>query len=55
MYATTTALAQIASTGADIGLLVAAVVALVFVGWASLTGVGFLRRKISHYIAGRKF
>lgn len=55
MYATTTALAQISSTGVDIGLVVAAVVALVLGGWAALTGVGFLVRKISHYVSGRKF
>jgi hypothetical protein len=55
MYATTTALAQITSTGTDVGVLIAAVVALVFAGWAALTGVGFLKRKISHYVAGRKF
>lgn len=55
MYATSTALAQIQSTATDIGLLIAAVVALVFTGWAALTGLGFLKRKVSHYIAGRKF
>jgi len=55
MYATSTAIAQIASTGADIGLVVGATVASIMVGWAALTGVGFLKRKVSHYIAGRKF
>jgi len=55
MYATTTALAQITSTGTDLGLLIGAVVVLVLGGWAALTGVGFLRRKLAHYIAGRKF
>jgi len=55
MYSTSTALSQIASTASDIGLVVAAAVATVMVGWAALTGVGFLRRKASHYVAGRKF
>jgi len=55
MYATTTALTQIASSASDIGLVIAAVVASVMVGWAALTGVGFLKRKVSHYVAGRKF
>jgi len=55
MYATSTALGQIASTGSDIGILIGAGVALVLGGWAALTGVGFLRRKASHYVAGRKF
>jgi hypothetical protein len=55
MYATTTALTQISSSASDVGLLVAAVVALVFTGWAALTGLGFLKRKVSHYVAGRKF
>jgi len=55
MYATSTAIAQIASTGTDIALVIGAVVASVMVGWAALTGVGFLRRKVAHYVAGRKF
>jgi len=55
MYSTTTALAQIASTGTDIGLVVAAVVALAFAGWVGLVGVGFLKRKLGHYVTGRKF
>jgi len=55
MYSTSTALAQITSTGSDIGVLVGATVVLVLGGWAALTGVGFLKRKIGHYIAGRKF
>lgn len=55
MYSTTTALAQIASTGTDIGVVVAAVVALVFAGWVGLIAVGFLKRKLSGYVTGRKF
>jgi len=55
MYATSTALAQIASTGSDIALVLTAVVAAVMGGWAALTGVGFLKRKVAHYVAGRKF
>jgi len=55
MYGTTTALAQISSTGVDIGLVVAAVVGLVFTGWVGLTAVGFLKRKLGHYVTGRKF
>lgn len=55
MYSTSTALSQIASSGVDIGLVVAATVGLVMTGWAALTGVGFLKRKISHYVSGRKF
>jgi len=55
MYATSTALAQITSTGTDLGILIGATVVLVLGGWAALTGVGFLRRKLSHYVSGRKF
>jgi len=55
MYSTSTALTQITSTGTDVGLVIAAVVGLVFTGWAALTGLGFLKRKVSHYVAGRKF
>jgi len=55
MYATSTAIAAVTSAGADIGLLVAAVVTTVLAGWAALTGVGFFKRKVSHYVSGRKF
>jgi len=55
MFSTSTALAQVASTGADISLVLTAVVASVLGGWAALTGVGFLVRKARHYVAGRKF
>lgn len=55
MYATSTALSAITSSAADIGLLVAAVVTSILVGWAALTGVGFFKRKVAHYVAGRKF
>lgn len=55
MYATTTAITAITSAGTDIGLLVAAVVTTILAGWAALTGVGFFKRKVSHYVSGRKF
>jgi len=55
MYSTSTAITQITSTGTDIGLVIAAVVGLVFTGWAALTGLGFLKRKITSYVSGRKF
>jgi len=55
MYATSTALSVISSSATDVGLLVAAVVLSILTGWAALTGVGFFKRKVSHYVAGRKF
>jgi len=55
MYGTSTALTQLQSTGTDIGTLIAASVVLTLGGWAALTGVGFARRKIAHYVSGRKF
>jgi len=55
MYATSTALASVQAAGADIGLLIAAVVTIVLAGWAALTGLGFFKRKVSHYVSGRKF
>jgi hypothetical protein len=55
MYSTSTALSVIASSATDIGVLVAAVVLSILTGWAALTGVGFFKRKVSHYVAGRKF
>jgi len=55
MYATTTALAQISTTLSDTGLMLVAVIAAVLAAWVGLVGLGFLKRKISHYVAGRKF
>jgi len=55
MFSTSTALTTIASVGVDIGIVVGAVVALVFAGWVGLVGVGFLKRKLGHYVTGRKF
>jgi len=55
MYATSTALAQVTSTLADVGIFLVAVIAAVLAAWAGLTGLGFLKRKVSHYVAGRKF
>jgi len=55
MYATSTALAQVSTTSTDIGLFIVLAVGIIFAAWASLTGIGFFKRKVSHYVAGRKF
>jgi len=54
MYGTTTALAQISTTLADTGLLVAAVIGSIAVGVVALMGLGFLFRHLKKVI-GRKF
>jgi hypothetical protein len=55
MYATTTALAAVNVAATDVGLFIALVVGIIFTAWAGLTGLGFFKRKATHYVAGRKF
>jgi len=55
MYATTTALAAISSAASDIGLFLVLSIGIVLAAWASLTGLGFFKRKASKYVTGRKF
>jgi len=55
MYNIASSTAQIASTGTDVGLAIAAVVALVLGGWAALVGLGFFTRKVSSKVTGKKF
>jgi len=54
MYGTSTALAQIATTLTDAGLLIAAVIGSISVGMIALMGLGFLFRHVKKVI-GRKF
>jgi len=54
MYGTTTAVAQIAASLTDAGVLVTAVIASIAVGLIALMGLGFLFRHIRK-ILGRKF
>jgi len=55
MYGTSTALATVSSTASDVGLFIVLAVGIILAAWASLTGLGFFKRKVSHYVAGRKF
>jgi len=55
MYGTSTGLAQVNATITDIGLFLVLVVGAIMGAWASLTGLGYFKRKVQHYIAGRKF
>lgn len=55
MYDIASSTAQIAATGASVGLAIAAVVALVLGGWAALIGLGFFTRKVTHKVTGKKF
>jgi len=55
MYTIASSTAQIATTGTDVGLAIAAVVALVLGGWAALIGLGFFTKKASKHVTGKKF
>jgi len=55
MYDIASSTAQIAATGLDVGLAIAAVIALVLGGWAALIGLGFFTRKVTHKVTGKKF
>lgn len=55
MYATTSALSQLATTFSDAGLIVAAVVVGVLAGVVALLGLGFGVRRVRGYITGPSF
>lgn len=50
MYGTTTAMAQMTSLGADVGVLIGLVVGIVMGGFVALLGVGFFISKIQNYL-----
>lgn len=55
MYDIASSTAQIAATGADVGIAIAAVVGLVLGGWAALIGLGFFTKKVTKKVTGSKF
>jgi len=55
MYTIASSTAQIATTGVEIGLAIAATVTLVLGGWAALVGLGFFTRKVTNKVTGKKF
>jgi len=39
----------------NIGTIFALAIAAILVAWASLTGLGFAKRKVARYVTGKKF
>lgn len=55
MWGVASSSAALTAGFADIGTLIALTVAVVIAAWAALVGLGFGKRKATHYVTGRKF
>jgi len=55
IYASSTAETAVASGFSDIGGMIVIAVIGVIGAWAALTGLGFAKRKATHYVTGKKF
>jgi len=55
MYDVASSSAALTGAYASIGTLIALAVTAVIGAWAALVGLGFGKRKATHYITGKKF
>jgi len=55
MYDVASSSAALTSAYGDIGVLIALTVTTVIAAWAALVGLGFGKRKATHYVTGKKF
>jgi len=55
MYSIASSTADVTTLLSNSGIVIAAVVGSVLIGWVALVGVGFAKRHIQKYLTGRKF